>query len=72
MSVRIRVVVDDDLCEANGTCVKRAPGLFELDEDDRLKLLVVYPPADRIDDARAAVRSCPKGALSIIEEPIGD
>lgn len=61
----MKLVVDRDLCEANGVCVRFAPAAFELDDDDVLHLRVVEPR----DDAErqtidAAIAACPKAALS--------
>jgi ferredoxin len=64
----MRVVVARDLCEANGTCVAHAPSVFQLDDTDELRLLQEYPEAVELEKTRAAVRGCPKGALSLIEE----
>ena len=61
----MRIVVDRDLCEANGVCVRLAPAVFALDDDDVLHLLVLEAsdPSQRtaID---AAIAGCPKGALA--------
>ena len=64
----MRVRVDHDLCEANAVCVRLMPEVFELDDDDRLRLKQEHP-----DDAlRArlveAVRRCPKQALALVDE----
>ncbi|MCX4246986.1 ferredoxin [Paraliomyxa miuraensis] len=61
----MKLVVDRDLCEANGVCVRLAPEAFELDDDDVLHLRVVTP-TDDAHRARleAAIRGCPKAALS--------
>jgi ferredoxin len=63
-----RIVVDRDLCESNAVCVRTAPDLFVVDDDDKLRLLVEHPGVDQLDQARAAVRRCPKSALSLLEE----
>jgi ferredoxin len=63
-----RIVVDRDLCEANAVCVRTAPGLFIVDDSDKLRVLVEEPGPDQMDQARAAVRRCPKRALSLVEE----
>ncbi len=68
MSVRLRVVVARDLCEANGTCVSHAPQVFQLDDTDELRLLQEYPEQSEIQKVQAAVRGCPKGALALVEE----
>lgn len=65
----MKLVVDADLCEANGVCVRLCPEAFELDDDDVLHLRVIETEdaglRARID---AAIRGCPKTALSW-EEP---
>jgi len=62
-----RLVVDRDLCESNAVCVRTAPELFVIDEDDKLRVLVEEPSPDQMDKARAAVRRCPKQALSLVQ-----
>jgi ferredoxin len=64
----MRIVVDRDLCEANGACVKTAPDMFVVDESDKLHLLVEHPAGDQVDKAKAAVRRCPRRALSLVDE----
>ncbi len=64
----MRIVVDYDLCEANGVCMKTAPEVFLVGEDDRLRVLVPEPPEEQLEKVRAAVRRCPRRALSLIEE----
>jgi ferredoxin len=64
----MRIVVDRDLCESNGVCVKTAPAMFVIDDDDKLKLLVEQPAEDQLELAKAAVRRCPKRALSLVDE----
>jgi len=59
------VIVDRDLCESNGMCVLQAPEIFRIEDDDKLRLLVVHPSPSQMDSVRAAVAACPKGALSI-------
>jgi ferredoxin len=62
-----RLVVDRDLCESNAVCVRTAPDMFAIDDADKLRLLVEEPAGDQMDKARAAVRRCPKRALSLVE-----
>jgi len=67
----MRIVVDRDLCESNGVCVKTAQDLFLIDESDRMQILVECPSVDQLENARAAVRRCPKRALSLVDDPEG-
>lgn len=60
-----RIVVDRDLCESNAVCVRTAPDMFVIDDDDKMRLLVEQPSPEQMDKARAAVRRCPKRALTL-------
>ena len=64
----MKVVVDYDLCEANAVCMEQAPEVFKVDEDDNLHVLNESPPAKLRAKVEAAVRLCPRQALSIIED----
>jgi ferredoxin len=64
----MKIVVDRDLCESNAVCVRTAPDMFVIDEKDKLRLLVERPSPDQMEKARAAVRRCPRRALSLVEE----
>ena len=61
----VRVVVDFDVCESNAICMGLAPEVFEVREDDFLYVLQENPPEEQRDKVEAAVRSCPKQAISI-------
>ena len=61
----LKVVVDYELCEANGLCMEAAPQVFELDAEDKLHLLQERPPESAWAKAEKAVRLCPKGALRL-------
>ena len=61
----MKIIVDRDLCEANGVCVRLCPDAFELDDDDVLHLRVVQPvDASQRAAIDAAIAGCPKGALA--------
>ncbi|CDO30851.1 ferredoxin [Mycolicibacterium porcinum] len=61
----MRVVLDRDLCQANGVCMALAPAVFELDDDLELRILVDVVPEDAEDDTREAATQCPRSALTI-------
>jgi ferredoxin len=61
----MRVVVDRDRCEANQVCMRVAPGVFLVDEQDQLRLLVETIGSGSEAAVRRAVEACPKQALSI-------
>ena len=63
----MRVRVDRDLCESNGECVRIAPEVFELGDDDRLRILLERPSAALRERVELAVRRCPEQALSLGE-----
>jgi ferredoxin len=64
----MRVVVDLDLCEGNAECSKLAPEVFVVGDDDQAHLLMERPPETLRAKVQAAVRRCPRQALSIVEE----
>ncbi|GAA4240462.1 ferredoxin [Actinomadura meridiana] len=63
----MRVRVDPMVCEANAVCVGLAPDVFDLDDDDQLRILTPDVPPEQWDRVRHAVRSCPKLALTLEE-----
>jgi len=60
--------VDRELCESNGVCVRLVPEVFELDDDDRLRVAQERPPEALRTRVEQAVRRCPKQALAILED----
>ncbi|BBY44721.1 ferredoxin [Mycolicibacterium celeriflavum] len=60
----MRVVVDRDRCEGNAMCVKYAPEVFELDDDDYAVAIVDPVPVELEAQAEKAVAECPRAALS--------
>ena len=61
----MRIVVDRDLCEGNAVCMKVAPEVFTVDDDDQSQLLMDDPPEDLRSKIEAAVRRCPRQALKL-------
>lgn len=61
----MRVEVDRDLCEANEVCVGIAPAVFELDDDEELRIVHAEVPSEEIERVTQAVASCPRNALLI-------
>jgi len=64
----MRVVVDRDRCEGNGQCVLAAPDIFQLREDDQSYVLVTEVTEEMRPRAEAAVRTCPRQAITLVEE----
>jgi len=63
----MKVVVDYDLCEGNAECMKAAPEVFEVGEDDRAKILIARPGEELRAKVEKAVRRCPRQAITIVE-----
>ncbi len=61
----MKIVVNRSLCEGNGNCEAVAPEIFELDDEDELTIINEHPDESLREKAEAAVRACPKSALSI-------
>jgi ferredoxin len=65
----MKVVVNYDLCESNARCMKVAPTVFEVrDEDDKMYIINEHPGEELREAVESAVRLCPKQALSIEED----
>jgi ferredoxin len=63
----LRIFVDRDLCEANGECVRAAPEVFFVDDNDQLIVNMEEPPAELLEKVKTAVRRCPRAALALRE-----
>jgi ferredoxin len=64
----MRVVVDFDRCESNALCMKAAPEVFEVRDDDLLYVLNEHPSEEQRAAVEAAVRVCPKQAISLLKD----
>jgi ferredoxin len=64
----MKVVADYDLCEANAVCMEQAPEVFKVDDEDNLHILIENPGEELRQKVEAAVRLCPRQALSITED----
>ncbi|WP_432842566.1 ferredoxin [Dactylosporangium sp. CA-092794] len=65
----MRIEVDYDSCESNALCAAAAPEVFELDDDDQLAVLQPKPPLALCGAVEEAARSCPKRAITLVEDP---
>jgi ferredoxin len=63
----MKILVDRDSCEGNALCVKAAPEVFRVDDDDYVEVLIPEPGPELEAKVREAVRRCPKGALRLEE-----
>ncbi len=64
----MKVVVDFDSCESNALCMAAAQIGFEVRDDDFLYVLDENPPESLREKVEKAVNSCPKQAISIVED----
>jgi len=62
----IKVEVDMAKCQHYGQCVFEAPGIFRLNEDDKLEYTAVADDSER-SNIEAAVDVCPMQAIRIVE-----
>lgn len=67
MSV-VRIAAERDVCIGAGMCVMSAPAVFDQDDEGVVVLLVDEPAGSATNAAREAVRLCPSGSLSIVED----
>ena len=63
-----RIVVDRELCQGHGVCMGEAPEVFEVSREGKLTLLNERPAPAQREQVEAAVKYCPTGALSLVEE----
>ncbi len=64
----MRIIVDYDLCESNAMCMEECPEVFRVNEADELEILNETPPETLRGKVEAAVRRCPRQALSLEDE----
>jgi ferredoxin len=63
----MRIVVRHELCEGNAECMKAAPAVFRVNEDDQVEVLLAEPPETLRASVELAVRRCPRRALALEE-----
>lgn len=59
----MRVEVDLDRCEGNAICVRIAPVVFKLDDDEYAMVTVDPVPVDQETLVERAIAECPRAAL---------
>ena len=64
----MRIVIDEMLCEGNAECMKAAPEVFVVGDDDRARLLIERPPEELRARVEAAVRRCPRQAIALRDD----
>lgn len=61
----MKAEVDLSLCEGHARCMESAPDLFEVGDDDYSHVLVDDIPEDQEANARRAMQTCPRAAISL-------
>lgn len=61
----MKITIDYDLCEGNAVCMKVAPEVFTVDDSDQAVLLQPDPVEDLRAKVEAAVRRCPRQAITL-------
>jgi ferredoxin len=62
---KMTVEVDRLVCIGSGDCVRVAPATFALDDED--VAVVLDPSASTLETLQTAERSCPSGAIRLVE-----
>jgi len=61
-----KIVVDRDLCIGAAPCVTVAPGVFQLDDENKAVVIDAHGADD--DTILLAAQSCPVRAISLFDE----
>jgi ferredoxin len=64
----IRVRVHRETCEGYANCVRAAPDVFDLDDDDLVVLKQEEPPAEQLSRVRRATYDCPTESISFTDD----
>jgi ferredoxin len=64
------IEIDRELCYGFGDCVSSAPGVFELDDEE--KAVVIDPNGAPRDDLVEAAANCPVNAITIMDAQTGE
>jgi ferredoxin len=63
----MKVTVDHELCSGDGICVELCPEVFEMDDEDKAKVLVDVVPPEHEAAVREASETCPEACIYIEE-----
>jgi ferredoxin len=66
----MRVVVDRDRCEGNAVCVRIAPEVFKLDDDEYAMITADPVPVAQATLVQQAIAECPRAALSRTDDEL--
>jgi ferredoxin len=66
---KLSITVNKTRCIGSGDCVETAPGVFQLDGDEKSE---AYNPAGAAENVIvAAARSCPVKAITVVDQDTG-
>jgi len=66
---KLSITVNKGRCVGSGDCVETAPGVFQMDGDEKSE---VHNPAGAADNViLAAARACPVKAITVVDEESG-
>jgi ferredoxin len=63
----MRIEVDYDACEANALCMREAPDVFEVDDNDNLHVHEENITEARREQIKKAALVCPKQAIKVFD-----
>ncbi|HUN57845.1 MAG TPA: ferredoxin [Candidatus Binataceae bacterium] len=67
---KLKTTVNKTRCIASGDCVEIAPGVFQLDNDEKSEVYNQAGAADTV--IIAAARACPARAITVVNEDTGE
>lgn len=65
---QLKVKVDTQLCQGHSMCMGEAPDYFQVDDNSVLTIVKEVVSEDDKERVASAVKYCPNGALSLVEE----
>ncbi|HXZ86980.1 MAG TPA: ferredoxin [Candidatus Binataceae bacterium] len=66
---KLRTTVNKSKCIASGDCVEMAPGVFQLDSEEKSEVYNQNGAPDNV--ILAAARACPAKAITVVDEESG-
>lgn len=67
---KLKTTVNKTRCIASGDCAEMAPGVFQLDSDEKAEVYNQTGAADAV--IIAAARACPARAITVVDEDTGE
>ncbi len=64
----MRIVVNPVLCQSHGVCAEEAPEVFAVEGAKTVQLKQAAPAVDQLEAVKNAIKYCPTGALSLVED----